>query len=158
VAEPSTQPTVEGTLDSYLARYRRSTKLWSSCLYSCLFGAAILSALAGVIPQIHSSGTKDLATALALTASLVTTISGIGRFSQKWEASRMARAHTEALQIQRLGGVSDASICAQLEQIIVSQSLEVVGLRKPDTGAADGDSDGSGGGAGATAARPARRN
>jgi hypothetical protein len=132
VTEQIDQDKVEATLGSYLSKYRSSTKWWSACLYSCLFGAAVLSALAGVIPQIHAAGTKDWASGLALTAALITTINGIGRFDQKWQASRLARAHTEALQVQLLGGVSPAKVCAQLEQIIVEQSLEVVGVRQAD--------------------------
>jgi hypothetical protein len=125
-------------LESYSIRFRRSTKWWSVCLYSSLFGAALLSALAGVIPQLHFSGTKDLATGLAIAASLITTLNGLGRFDQKWRASRLARAHTEALQISRIGGGDLATICHSLEQIIIDQSQEVAGTQKHATGAGDG--------------------
>lgn len=128
---------VDKLLDSYCIRFRRSTKWWSVCLYSSLFGAALLSALAGVIPQLHFRDTKDLATGLAIAASLITTLNGLGRFDQKWRASRLARAHTEALQVSRVGGSNLAVICHDLQQIIIDQSQEVAGARKP-TGSADG--------------------
>ena len=120
---------VDKILNYYCTRFRRSTKWWSVCLYSSLFGAAVLSALAGVIPQLHFSGTKDLATGLAIAASLITTLNGLGRFDQKWRASRLARAHTEALQVSRIGGSDLAAICHDLEQIIIDQSQEVAGAR-----------------------------
>jgi hypothetical protein len=129
---------VDAKLDSYFKKFKRSTKWWSVCLYSSLFGAALLSALAGVIPQLHFSDTKDLATGLALTASLITTLNGLGRFDQKWRASRLARAHTEALQISLIAGEDLLNVCHQLEQIVIDQSQEVAGSRKQVTAHADG--------------------
>ena len=121
---------VDRTLAAYLRRFRRSTKRWSFCLYTFVFGAAIMSALAGVIPQFHVSGAKDWATGLGLTASLFTAINGLGRFESKWQASRMARARTEGLQVEVIARTPLAKVCGELEQIVLDQSLEVIGARK----------------------------
>jgi len=110
----------------YFNKYRSSTKWWSFCLYSSLFGAAVLSAWAGILPQLNSH-TKDVATVLAVTASLINTIAGIGRFDQKWQSSRMARAATERLHIAVLGNEDLSGIGKELQRIIVSQSAGVVG-------------------------------
>jgi hypothetical protein len=125
------QEQVDQTLAKYLRRFGSSTKKWSFCLYTFVFGAAIMSALAGVIPQLHVSGAKNWATGLGLTASLFTAINGLGRFESKWQASRMARARTEGLQVQVIGQTPLARVCGELEQIILEQSLEVIGARKP---------------------------
>ena len=124
------QEQVDQTLATYLRRFRRSTKRWSFCLYTFVFGAAIMSALAGVIPQFHVSGAKNWATGLGLTASLFTAINGLGRFESKWQASRMARARTEGLQVQVIARTPLIRVCGELEQIILDQSLEVIGARK----------------------------
>ena len=104
------------------------------CLYTFVFGAAIMSALAGIIPQFHVSGAKNWATGLGLAASLFTAINGLGRFESKWQASRMARARTEGLQVQVIGRIPLARVCGELEQIILDQSLEVIGARKSAAG------------------------
>ncbi len=110
----------------YYRKYRSSTKWWSFCLYAALFGAAALSAAAGVLPQL-SSGTKDIATVLAVSATLVNTIHGIGRFDQKWQASRLARAETETLRISLTENQDEHKVAAQLKQIITRQSAGVIG-------------------------------
>ena len=124
------QEQVDQTLATYLRRFRGSTKRWSFCLYTFVFGAAIMSALAGVIPQFHVSGAKNWATGLGLTASLFTAINGLGRFESKWQASRMARARTEGLQVQVIARTPLVKVCSELEQIILDQSLEVIGAHK----------------------------
>jgi hypothetical protein len=117
---------IKEAVANYFYKYRSSTKWWSFCLYTSLFGAAVLSAWAGILPQL-SSNTKDVATVLAVTASLVNTIAGIGRFDQKWQASRTARAATERLNIALLEDQDPTLIGKQLEQIIVNQSAGIVG-------------------------------
>jgi hypothetical protein len=119
---------------NYFYKYRSSAKWWSFCLYTSLFGAAVLSAWAGILPQL-SPNTKDIATVLAVSASLINTIAGIGRFDQKWQASRVARAATERLRIAMLENQDLPGLGKQLEQIIVNQSAGVVGSHAlPDDG------------------------
>lgn len=113
-------------VELYYKRFRSSTKAWSFCLYSSLFGAAVLSAWAGVLPQLDSNA-KDIATVLAVTASLINTITGIGRFDQKWQASRKARAETEALHIAMVENSEQSGFGKQLEQIIINQSAGIIG-------------------------------
>ena len=117
------QEQVDQTLAKYLRRFTSSTKRWSFCLYTFVFGAA-----------------KNWATGLGLTASLFTAINGLGRFESKWQASRMARARTEGLQVQVIGRTPLARVCGELEQIILDQSVEVIGARKaaPDQTGAGG--------------------
>ena len=110
----------------YYKKYRSSTKWWSFCLYVALFGAAALSATAGILPQLNS-GSKDVATVLAVGATLINTINGIGRFDQKWQASRVARAATERLHVSLTENGNKRDIAKQLEQIITDQSAGVVG-------------------------------
>ena len=65
---------------------------------------------------------------LAVTASLINTITAIGRFDQKWQASRKARSDVEKLHVMMLVKKDDSGIGEQLAQIISNQSAGVVGL------------------------------
>lgn len=118
--------TIDAAVEAYFRRFRSSTKAWSFCLYTSLFAAAALSAWAGVLPQLDS-GAKDVATVLAVTASLINTITAIGRFDQKWQASRKARADVEKLHVMMLVKKDDVGIGEQLAQIITNQSAGVIG-------------------------------
>ena len=118
--------TVSEAVTLYYRKYRKSTKWWSFCLYSALFGAAALSAAAGVLPQL-SPGAKNLATVLAVSAALINTIHGIGRFDQKWQASRTARAETETLRVSLTQKQDEQALAEQLKQIIMRQSAGVAG-------------------------------
>jgi hypothetical protein len=118
---------IEAAVEAYFQRFKSSTKAWSFCLYTSLFAAAALSAWAGVLPQLDSRA-KDIATVLAVTASLINTITAIGRFDQKWQASRKARSDVEKLHIMMLVKKDKSEIGEQLGQIINNQSAGVIGL------------------------------
>lgn len=128
---------ISAAVEAYFKRYKASTKAWSFCLYTSLFGAAALSAWAGVLPQLDFHA-KDIATVLAVTASLVNTITAIGRFDQKWQASRKARAEVEKLHIMMLENKEHSGVGDQLEQIIIDQSAGVIGSHSVAGDAADG--------------------
>jgi hypothetical protein len=128
---------IPAAVEAYFNRYKASTKGWSFCLYASLFGAAALSAWAGVLPQLDSRA-KDIATVLAVTASLINTITAIGRFDQKWQASRKARAEVEKLHIMMLENEEHSGVGDQLGQIIINQSAGVIGSHSVADDGTDG--------------------
>jgi hypothetical protein len=127
--------TIPEALAIYYRKYKRSTKGWSFCLYTFLFGAAALSATAGILPQLTSA--KDVASVLAVTAALFNTVSGIGRFDQKWQASRTARAAVEKLHIAMVDPHNSSGVAPQLQQVITDQSAGVIGSHSPAAGQGD---------------------
>jgi hypothetical protein len=137
--EPSS-PTSEGTpdaasrfvkdqLNKYIKSYRRYARAWSLCFYGFTFGAAALSATAGLLPQIYSNA-KNIASLLAVMSSLFTTLIALGRFQEKWRASRLARSAVEQLQIDFGVGRDVNEIADQLKSAIGAQHVGVIGARE----------------------------
>ena len=79
---------------------RRIAALWSGLYWGFAWGAAILSALAGLILKLESflsneKVKRDLAALLSVSAALLITISTSGDFQRKWQANRTASAEIE---------------------------------------------------------------
>lgn len=80
--------------------YRSNSSRWSFAYFSCVFGAAILSAMAGVILKLdvlakREALRKDVAAISAALAALLITLSTMGRFEEKWRANRLAASAME---------------------------------------------------------------
>ena len=81
---------------------RQNAIRWSGAYWSCIFLAAIMSALAGLILKLEwfietEKLKKDLAAIFAVAAALLITISSSGDFEHKRHANRIAAADIEAL-------------------------------------------------------------
>jgi hypothetical protein len=83
--------------------YRNNSGWWSLTYFGCTFGAALLSALSGIILKLdvleknHAVLRRDLAAIFAGVAALLITLSTIGDFEAKWRANRLAASATEEL-------------------------------------------------------------
>jgi hypothetical protein len=82
--------------------YRGDAVRWSAAYYGCLFGAAFLSALAGVVLKLEGLQAwprmrNDGAALAAMVAALLITLSTTGDFQRKWQANRIAAADMENL-------------------------------------------------------------
>ena len=80
--------------------YRSNSSRWSFAYFGCVFGAAILSAMAGVILKLdvltkRDALRKDIAAISAALAALMITLSTMGRFEEKWRANRLAASAME---------------------------------------------------------------
>jgi hypothetical protein len=79
---------------------RTNAKNWSGIYWGFTFGAAALSALAGLVLKIDAlirdeGWKKDVAAICAVSAALLITISTSGDFQRKWQANRVAAAELE---------------------------------------------------------------
>jgi hypothetical protein len=120
---------VKDQLNRYMKSYRKYARAWSLCFYGFTFGAAALSAAAGLLPQIYDN-TKNTASLLAVISSLFTTLIAVGRFQEKWRASRLARSAIEQLQIDFGIGRDVNKVADQLKLAINVQHMEIIGARE----------------------------
>jgi len=120
--------------------YRDNTKRWSLAYYSCVFLAAIFSALAGVILKLeyfakNDGLKKDVAALLAVTAALLVAISTNGDFQRKWQANRVAASGMENLAYDLLKKPftddNRTKIVSEVQEINLKRNQEIVGEGKP---------------------------
>ena len=118
------------------AEYRDNTRRWSFVYYFCVFGAAIFSALAGLVLKleyfIEKEGLKkDAAACLATLAAFLAAISSSGNFHDKWEANRIAASKVEALAfeltVHPFTTEREQSIYAALRDLVLERDLQIVG-------------------------------
>jgi hypothetical protein len=88
-------------LDNY-TEYRDNARNWSAVYFGCLFFSAACAALAGLVIKLeffvkNDALKKDLAALLAMISALLTTLSTVGSFHQRWWANRLAAAKIERL-------------------------------------------------------------
>lgn len=82
--------------------YRANTARWSFVYFTCIFGSAVLSAMAALILKLELLQAwprlrNDAAATSAVVAALLITLSTTGDFQRKWHANRMAAAGMENL-------------------------------------------------------------
>jgi hypothetical protein len=115
------------TVNKDLADATLWTKLWSGVHHGFLFGGAILSASAAVLLQIKPEQTL-LATVLAGTAALTTTLAASGGFERKWKANRLIKVRLLQLEIDLLNpGVKPDSIRQALKDLYEIRYYGIVG-------------------------------
>ena len=115
--------------------YRANTVRWSAAYFGCLFGAAFLSACAGVLLKLESLKERlkirnDLAAIMAALASLLITLLTIGSFEEKWRSNRIAASGMENLAYELLkSGASQEkdAILSQIQAINQARNLGIVG-------------------------------
>ena len=75
----------------------RWSGFWTFCHHGTLIGATIASAGAGIVNEADLD--NSLATILAAIAALLTTLSGVLRFREKWAATRYTSSKLQALVV-----------------------------------------------------------
>jgi hypothetical protein len=102
--------------------YRANAARWSGVYFTCLFGSAFLSELAGLVltlellqawPRLRN----DLAATAAILAALLITLSTTGDFQRKWQANRIAAAAMENLAYELVTVKTAADLTAVIVQI-----------------------------------------
>lgn len=124
--------------------YRSNSSRWSFAYFGCVFGAAILSAMAGVILKLdtlaqHDALRKDVAALSAALAALLITLSTMGRFEEKWRANRLAASAMENTAYDLAQPDADVTaIIKQMQEInrirdeaVVAKPTEKVSGDKP---------------------------
>jgi hypothetical protein len=128
--------------------YRANTVRWSAAYFGCLFGAAFLSACAGVLLKLESLKERlgmrnDLAAIMAALASLLITLLTIGSFEEKWRSNRVAASGMEnlAYELLKSGAVDEKdAILTRIQEINEARNLGIVGTApsaEPETARAN---------------------
>lgn len=115
--------------------YRANTVRWSAAYFGCLFGAAFLSACAGVLLKLESLKERlgirnDLSAIMAALASLLITLLTIGSFEEKWRSNRIAASGMENLAYELLkSGASQEkdAILTRIQEINEARNFGIVG-------------------------------
>jgi len=117
------------------SEYRANAVRWSTAYFGCLFGAAFLSACAGVLLKLESLKERlglrnDLAAIMAALASLLITLLTLGSFEEKWRSNRIAAGDMENLAYDLLkseaAGKTDA-ILTRIQKINEARNYGIVG-------------------------------
>jgi hypothetical protein len=122
--------------------YRNNSQNWSLVAFSCVFLAAIFSAIAGLVlklefleKKVGNALQKDIAAILAVVASVLIVISTNGDFIRKWQANRAAAAGMENLAYDLLKEPFDAerkeAILSEIKAINLKRNLDIIGETKP---------------------------
>lgn len=123
------------TVRAKYAEYASYSTRWSAGYWGFVFGAAILSALSGILLKLDALEKQtilalsqtDIAALLAGTAALLITISSAGDFSGKWKANRTAKNRTEQLLNDlRIPEITSKEVIARLNKIIDDQNNGVI--------------------------------
>lgn len=102
--------------------YRANAAKWSGVYFTCIFGSAFLSAMAGLLlklellqrwPQLRN----DLAATSAMLAALLITLSTVGDFQRKWQANRVAAAGMENLAYELLNAKTPQALESAISEI-----------------------------------------
>ena len=115
--------------------YRTNAVRWSAAYFGCLFGAAFLSACAGVLLKLESLKEylgirNDLAAAMAALASLLITLLTIGSFEEKWRSNRIAASGMEnlAYDLLKSGAAKEKdAILTRIQEINEARNYGIVG-------------------------------
>ena len=118
---PDTKPLGMIVVKTY-REYRGNTIKWSAAYFGCLFGSALLSAMAGLLLKLEVLGShpkvrNDLAAAMATSAALLVTLSTTGDFQRKWQANRAAAAAMENLAFELVRPAATTNLDAILTRI-----------------------------------------
>jgi hypothetical protein len=115
--------------------YRANAVRWSAAYFGCLFGAAFLSACAGVLLKLESLKERlglrnDLAAIMAALASLLITLLTIGSFEEKWRSNRIAASGMENLAYDLLkseAAKETDAILTRIQEINEVRNYGIVG-------------------------------
>jgi hypothetical protein len=152
-------------IDTY-HEYRANAARWSGVYFSCVFGAAFLSALAGLVLKLELLQAwprfrNDFAATAAMVAALLVTLSSSGDFQRKWQANRIAAAAMENLAYELIAAKTAAeldAVVAEIQAINDARNKGIVGEQssgRPKQPSRSQESAQVGGGA--DAPHPARR-
>lgn len=127
---------------------RQIASLWSFLYWGFAWGAAVLSALAGLILKLESLGQdekrkKDIAALLTTTAALLVTISTGGDFQRKWQANRTAAAEIERTGYEFLEhqGGDGRGYLSQVRDALYQRHMAILGGKGKGASEARGGSD-----------------
>jgi hypothetical protein len=116
---------------------RSNAELWSFIYWGCVFLAAAFSAIAALILKLESffhddKIKKDVASTLAVVPAILITLSSSGRFSDKWQANRLAAAKLESIgyEILATDGDNPQQYYEKMRQIQYDRQLAIIGKQE----------------------------
>jgi len=120
-------------LDNYIET-RVIAARWSAVYWGFTFGAAALSALAGLILKFESivkdqAVKKDIAAVFSVVAAIMITVSSSGDFQRKWQANRIAASELERIGYELLAksGADSRPYLSSVAQIMHSRNVAIAG-------------------------------
>jgi len=122
--------------------YRANAARWSGVYFTCIFGSAFLSAMAGLVLKLELLQPwprlrNDLAATSAILAALLITLSTVGDFQRKWQANRMAAAAMENLAYELLNVKTATAlerVVGEIQAINDARNRGIVGDQPSDRG------------------------
>lgn len=123
------------SVETNYREYRANAFRWSAVYYGCLFGAAFLSACAGVLLKLESwkqnrELRNDLAAIMAALASLLITLLTVGSFEEKWRSNRVAASGMENLAydlVKLVAPKETNAILTRIQEINEARNSGIVG-------------------------------
>lgn len=119
--------------------YRLNAKHWSLTYFTCVFGSAVFSAMAGVVLKLTSftctDVKNDLAATLAAIGALLVTLSTAGDFQRKWRSNRIAANALEnlAYELLKTGTTLDRdAVLSRIQDINERRTEGIVGEIQPN--------------------------
>jgi len=144
------QSIVASAILTNYSEIRGNAARWSGIYWGCTFGAALFSALAGLILKLESipiedKPRKDVSATLAVTAAILVTISTSGDFQRKWQANRIAAAELERAGYAFLGsgGTDPLPFHATIGKTLHKRHMAIVGGSEEEASSYEGIKDGS---------------
>lgn len=131
---PESAPLGQIVIKTY-KEYRANAARWSGVYFTCIFGAAFLSALASLVLKLDLLQAwprlrNDVAAGAAIFAALLITLSTTGDFQRKWQANRIAAADMENLAYE-LANPKTAdelrAVIAEIQAINEARNKGIVG-------------------------------
>lgn len=125
---------VASTLVKDYLEDRSNAADWSMVYWGCAFVAAAFSAMAALILKFESflhdeKIKKDVASTLAVVSAILVTLSSSGRFSDKWQANRLAAAELESVgyAFLKTDGENPQQYYEQMKRIQYARQLAIIG-------------------------------
>ena len=115
-----------------LAKSQRGSVLWSMAHHCSIWGASVLSCIAGYFQTANISllylGSWGISSAvLTFSAASLAAIAAVGNFQEKWKTNRSTRTNLELLLLDFEREIPDYDAIADtLKQILISHDRGIV--------------------------------
>ncbi len=112
--------------------FYKGQRIWSVVHYATIFGAIIISVLAGIVLQLFKDST-ELATILTTLAAALSSLAAAGGFERKWRSNRISRGRIDNLLLDiETDNATIDELVLQLKEIISNHDIEILGTKETE--------------------------